>query len=65
MTTSVNKQTTAFPPAQFVPDTITWFKNVDWKLQGERARAGLNNVGLVVAIIGEKMHDCGMWLSRV
>ena len=62
MTTSVTKQTPAFPP---VSDTITWFKNVDWKLQGERARGGLNNVGLVVAIIGEKLHDAGMWLSRV
>ena len=65
MTTSVNKQTAAYPPVQFVPDTIIWFKNIDWKLQRERARAGLNNVGLVVAIIGEKMHDAGMWLSRI
>ncbi len=65
MTASVNKQAAAYPPAQFVPDTIIWFKNIDWKLQRERARGGLNNVGLVVAIIGEKMHDAGMWLSRV
>ena len=24
---------------------------------------GLNNVGLVLAVIGEKIHDLGVWLA--
>jgi len=65
MTASVNKQTAAYPPAQFVPDTIIWFKNIDWNLQRERARGGINNVGLVLALIGEKLHDAGRFLAEV
>ena len=65
MTVSVNKQTAAYPPAQFVPDTIIWFKNIDWKLQRERARGGINNVGLVLALIGDKLHSFGCYLAEV
>lgn len=65
MTASVNKQTAAYPPAQFVPDTIIWFKNIDWKLQRERARDGVRNVGLVVAIIGDKLHSFGCYLAEL
>lgn len=56
------KRTPAFPPCS---DTIIWFKNIDWKLQRERARGGLNNVGLVLAVIGEKVHDFGIFLAKV
>ncbi len=61
MTVSTN-QTPAFPP---VSDTITWFKNVDWAEQRQRARAGVNNIGLVLAVLGEKIHDAGVWLAEV
>ena len=54
------KRTPAFPP---VADTITWFQHVDWADVRERSRAGLNNVGLVIAVIGEKVHDLGVWLA--
>ena len=50
----------AFPP---VTDTIQWFKDVDWADVRRRGRDGLNNVGLVVAVIGEKIHDLGVWLA--
>lgn len=50
----------AFPP---VSDTIQWFKDVDWADVRRRSRDGLNNVGLVVAVIGEKIHDFGVWLA--
>ena len=56
------KRTPAFPP---VADTITWFQHVDWDDVRERSRAGLNNVGLVLAVIGEKIHDAGCWLANV
>ena len=57
-----DKEAGAFPP---VSDTITWFKDIDWDLQRERARAGVNNVGLVLAIIGTKLNDLGIYLSKV
>ena len=60
MTTSTKSP--SFPP---VDDTIIWFKNIDWKLQGERCKSGLNNVGLVLAVIGEKIHDAGVFLANV
>jgi hypothetical protein len=59
---STDKEAGAFPP---VSDTITWFKDIDWDLQRERARAGVNNVGLVLAIIGTKLNDLGTYLSKV
>ena len=55
-------KTPAFPP---VTDTIVWFKQVDWADVRRRCRAGLNNVGLVLAVTGEKIHDVGCYLANV
>jgi hypothetical protein len=55
-------KTPAFPP---VTDTIVWFKQVDWTDVRTRCRSGVNNVGLVVAVIGEKLHDLGVYLAEV
>jgi len=52
----------AFPP---ISDTIVWFKQVDWADVRRRCRAGLNNVGLVLAVAGEKIHDFGCYLAEV
>jgi hypothetical protein len=38
---------------------------VDWREVGQRCRGGLNNVGLVLAVIGEKIHDAGAFLAQV
>ncbi len=57
-----NKEASAFPP---LDDTIIWWNNIDWDLQRERARGGVNNVGLVLAIIGTKLNDLGTYLSKV
>ena len=57
-----HKEAGTFPP---LSDTITWFKDIDWDLQRERARAGVNNCGLVLAVIGTKLNDLGLWLSKV
>ena len=57
-----NKEAGAFPP---VADTITWFKDIDWDLQRERARAGVNNCGLVLAVIGTKLNQLGTYLAQV
>ena len=56
------KEAGAFPP---LDDTIIWWNNIDWDLQRERARGGVNNVGLVLAIIGTKLNDLGTFLSKV
>ena len=56
------KRTPSFPP---VEDTIAWFNSVDWADVRQRCRAGLNNCGLVIAIIGEKVHDLGCWMANV
>ena len=56
------KRTPAFPP---VADTIAWFNSVDWADVRQRCRAGVNNCGLVIAVIGEKVHDLGCFLAKV
>ena len=56
------KPDTGLPP---VNDTIAWFNNIDWADVRERCRGGVNNCGLVLAVIGEKMHDLGVYLAEV
>ena len=56
------KRTPSFPP---VTDTISTFQSIDWVEMRERVRGGLNNVGLVLAVIGEKVHDLGVFLAKV
>jgi len=57
-----DKQAGAFPP---LDDTIIWWNNIDWELQRERARAGVNNCGLVLAVIGTKLNQLGTYLAQV
>tara|TARA_Y100000817_G_C16505722_1_gene388879 strand:+ start:172 stop:441 length:270 start_codon:yes stop_codon:yes gene_type:complete len=52
----------SFPP---VTDTIVWIKQVDWEDVRQRCKGGLNNVGLVLAVVGEKTYDFGHWLSEL
>ena len=59
------KQAPAFPPTAVIPDTIATFKSIDWVEMRARARGGLNNVGLVIAVLGEKLHEAGCWLAEV
>ena len=58
MTTS----TPSFPP---VDDAISLVKKIDWADVRKRARKGLNNCGLVIAVVAEKVHDFGCWLAKV
>ena len=53
---------TSFPP---VSDTISTFKSIDWAEMRERARAGVNNIGLVLAVLGEKLHEAGCYLAEL
>ena len=56
------KRTPAFPP---VTDTIDFIQQVDWQDVRRRCRAGVNNCGLVIAVLGEKLHDVGVFLANV
>tara|TARA_B100000902_G_C27254157_1_gene886937 strand:- start:702 stop:938 length:237 start_codon:yes stop_codon:yes gene_type:complete len=55
-------QAKSFPP---ISDTIAFIKDVDWDEVKERCRGGVNNVGLVLAVLGEKVHDLGVFLAEV
>ena len=57
-----DKPLKSFPP---LDDTIVWFQHIDWEEVRHRCRGGLNNVGLVLAVTGEKIHDLGAWLAEL
>ena len=59
---NAKKPDTGLPPLN---DTIVWFNNIDWAEVRQRCRGGVNNCGLVIAVIGEKMHDLGVFLAEV
>lgn len=52
----------AFPP---VDDAIAFVQNIDWADVRRRSRRGINNVGLVIAVIGEKLHELGVALGEL
>ena len=53
---------TSFPP---VDEPVSYVKSIDWANVRYRARKGLNNVGLVIAVTAEKVHEFGCWLAKV
>lgn len=57
-----DKELRAFPP---VSDAVDYVKQINWTEVGQRCRTGVHNVGFVLAIFGEKIHDLGTWLSDV
>lgn len=54
--------TPSFPP---VDDAISFVKRIDWADVRKRAHKGLNNVGMVVAVVGEKIHDFGSFVAQL
>ena len=59
---SLDLELKSFPP---VTDTIVWFQHIDWEEVRHRCRGGLNNCGLVIAVVGEKLHDFGVFLAEL
>ena len=57
-----NQARPSFPP---VDDAVKSVKSIDWEDVRRRSRVGLNNVGLVIAVIGEKLHELGSYLAEV
>ena len=58
---SLDLELRSFPP---VDDTINFVKNIDWADVRQRARKGFNNCGIVLAVVGEKIHDLGAWMAQ-
>ena len=56
------KPDTGLPP---VNDTIAWFNDIDWADLRQRCLSVVINCGLVLAVIGEKVHDLGVFLAEV
>ncbi len=54
-------------PKSFAPvdDTFMFIKQIDWADVRQRCRGGLNNCGIVIAVLGEKVHDLGVFLASV
>ena len=59
---SLDLELRSFPP---VDDTISYVKNIDWADVRQRARKGVNTCGVVLAVVGEKIHDLGAWMAQV
>ena len=57
-----NSARPSFPP---LDDAVNYVRNIDWADVRKRTRRGINNVGLVVAVVGEKIHDLGAYLAEV
>ena len=55
-------KTPSFPP---VNDAVKAVKSIDWEDVRRRTRIGVNNCGLVIAVIGEKLHQLGVFLAEV
>ena len=54
-------------PKSFAPvdDTFMFIKQIDWVEFRQRCRGGVNNIGIALAVIGEKIHDAGAFLAQV
>jgi hypothetical protein len=48
-----------------IMDSIDGYHSIDWAQVRSQFRAGINNVGVVIAVISEKTHAFGRYLSNV
>ena len=48
-----------------IMDTIDDWRAIDWTHVRDQLRAGVNNVGIALAVISEKTHELGVWLAKV
>jgi hypothetical protein len=59
------KEPLAYPVLTPIRDSIDGFRDINWKQVGQQARAGLNNTGVVIAVLAEKVHQLGCWMAEV
>ena len=48
-----------------IMDTFDGWRSIDWDQFLAQCRNGVNNVGIAIAIISEKTHAFGRYLSQV
>ena len=48
-----------------IMDTIDGWSSIDWTRVRDQLRAGVNNVGIALAVVSEKTHELGVWLAKV
>jgi len=48
-----------------IMDTIDGWSSIDWTRVRDQLRAGVNNVGIALAVVSEKTHELGIWLAKV
>ncbi len=48
-----------------IMDTIDGWSSIDWTRVRDQLRAGVNNVGIALAVVSEKSHELGVWLAKV
>ncbi len=48
-----------------IMDTIDGWSSIDWTRVRDQLRAGVNNVGIALAVVSEKSHELGVWLATV
>ena len=53
------------PPLTPIMDKLDGFRSINWKQVGQQMRAGVNNVGVFIAVFSEKTHQLGCWLAEV
>ena len=60
-----NKEAGGIPALTPIMETLDGFHSINWKQIRQQMRAGLNNVGVVIAVISEKTHQLGCFLAEV
>ena len=60
-----NKEAGRIPTLTPIMETVDGFRSINWKQVMQQMRAGLNNVGVVIAVISEKTHQLGCYLAEV
>ena len=60
-----NKEAGRIPTLTPIMETVDGFRSINWKQVMQQMRAGLNNVGVVIAVVSEKTHQLGCYLAEV
>ena len=60
-----NKKAGGIPALTPIMETVDGFRSINWQQVRQQMRAGVNNVGVVIAVISEKTHQLGCFLAEV
>jgi len=60
-----NKEAIGIPALTPIMDKVDGFRSINWQQVMQQMRAGVNNVGVVIAVISEKTHQLGCYLAEV